>query len=78
MSLSQLLVSAAVRRFMDASHISQTAIGRILGVNQSQVSARLRGAIRWSLDDIDRLAAAGVPIALTSTDPEEVATNENR
>lgn len=63
---------------MDTSHISQTAIGRILGVNQSQVSARLRGTIRWSLDDIDRLAAAGVPIALTSTDPEEVATNENR
>lgn len=51
---------------MDASHISQTTLGRILGVNQSQVSARLRGAIRWSLDDIDRLAAAGVPIALTA------------
>lgn len=63
---------------MDANHITQGAVARILGVNQGQVSARLRGATRWSLDDIDRLAAAGVPIALTSTDPKEVATNENR
>jgi hypothetical protein len=52
---------------MDASHISQTTLGRILGVNQSQVSARLRGVIRWSLDDIDRLAAAGVPISITAS-----------
>lgn len=52
---------------MDAYHISQTALGRILGVNQSQVSARLRGAIRWSLDDVDRLAAAGVPISITAS-----------
>nr|DAN31948.1 MAG TPA: helix-turn-helix domain protein [Caudoviricetes sp.] len=75
---NQLLVSRAVRRFMDANHITQGAIARVLGVNQGQVSARLRGATRWSLDDLDRLAAAGVPIVLASTDPEEVATNENR
>jgi hypothetical protein len=59
---------------MDASHISQTMLGRILGVNQSQVSARLRGAIRWSLDDVDRLADAGVPITLTATTLEKDAS----
>ena len=59
---------------MDASHISQAMLGRILGVNQSQVSARLRGAIRWSLDDVDRLADAGVPITLTATTLEKDAS----
>ena len=77
MASNQLFVSHAVRRFMDANHITQGGVARILGVNQGQVSARLRGATRWSLDDLDRLAAAGVPIALTSTDPKET-NNETR
>ena len=56
---------------MDASHMTQAAVGRALGISQSQVSARLQGRIRWSLDDIDRLAAVGVPVAITSTAPWE-------
>lgn len=71
MSLSHSLVSNEVRRYMDASHMTQTAVGRALGISQSQVSARLQGRIRWSLDDIDRLAAVGVPVSVTSTAPWE-------
>ena len=71
MSLTHSFVTSEVRRYMDASHITQAAIGRALGISQSQVSARLQGRVRWSVDDIDRLAAAGVPIAITSTAPWE-------
>ena len=71
MSLSHSLVSNEVRRYMDASHMTQAAVGRALGISQTQVSARLQGRIRWSLDDIDRLAAVGVPVAITSTAPWE-------
>lgn len=71
MSLSHSLVSNEVRRYMDASHMTQAAVGRALGISQSQVSARLQGRIRWSLDDIDRLAAVGVPVSVTSTSPWE-------
>lgn len=56
---------------MDASHTTQASLGRALGISQSQVSARLQGRIRWSLDDIDRLAAVGVPVSVTSTAPWE-------
>jgi len=71
MSLSHSLVSNEVRRYMDASHMTQAAVGRALGISQSQVSARLQGRIRWSLDDIDRLSAVGVPVSVTSTAPWE-------
>lgn len=71
MSLTHSFVTSEVRRYMDASHITQAAVGRALGISQSQVSARLQGRVRWSVDDIDRLAAAGVPIAITSTTPWE-------
>lgn len=56
---------------MDASHMNQADLARVLGVNQTRVSARLRGETQWSLADIDRLAAVGVPIAVTSTAPWE-------
>lgn len=71
MSLTHSFVTTEVRRYMDASHITQAAMGRALGISQSQVSARLQGRVRWSVDDIDRLTAVGVPIAVVSTEPWE-------
>lgn len=49
---------------MQAEHYTQADVAQRLGLSQSLVSARLRGATRWSLDDLDALIAAGVPIGL--------------
>lgn len=49
---------------MGANHVTQADIAARLGVTQSQVSSRLRGATRWSLDDLDVLWDMGVDIAL--------------
>nr|DAF88825.1 MAG TPA: Regulatory protein-modification, helix-turn-helix, transcriptional regulator, DNA [Siphoviridae sp. ctcRb7] len=38
-----------------------------IGVQQSVLSKKLLGSRRWSLNDLDRLADAGVPIHLTAT-----------
>lgn len=43
---------------------SQTDLARLLGMHQTSISARLGGRARWSLDDIDALADAGI-ITLT-------------
>lgn len=75
MATSQTIVSREVRQFMAATAATQTDISKILGVSQSQVSARLHGRTRWNVNDLDALRAAGVPIALSAysiVDPEEV------
>lgn len=59
---------------MASTSQTQVDIASILGVSQSQVSARLRGRTRWTFDDLDALRDAGVSIALTAygLDSEEV------
>lgn len=52
---------------MRATGLSQAAIAAAIGLRQSALSKRIRGALRWSLTDLDRLADAGVPIHLTAT-----------
>lgn len=49
---------------MAANHLTQADVGASLGIPQSKVSARLRGATRWSLDDLDKLWDMGVPLSL--------------
>lgn len=49
---------------MQAEHYTQADVAQRLGLSQSLVSARLRGATRWSLDDLDKLWDLGVPIDL--------------
>ena len=51
------VVSRAVRLLMAEHEVNQTALALVLGVTQTQVSARLRGKAQWSLDDLARLAA---------------------
>ncbi|WP_428639166.1 helix-turn-helix domain-containing protein [Schaalia sp.] len=75
MATSQTIVSREVRQFMTATAATQCDISKILGVSQSQVSARLHGRARWTFSDLDALRDAGVPIALSAysiVDPEEV------
>ena len=67
MDTSHDIVTREVTRYMRATSLSQAAIATSIGLRQSALSKRLRGALRWSLNDLDRLADAGVPIHLTAT-----------
>lgn len=66
MSLSQSIISRETKRFMRAHCVTQAELGRHLHITQSQVSARLRGTVRWTLDDLDRLCNLGVPVRIAS------------
>ncbi|EJF51687.1 DNA-binding helix-turn-helix protein [Schaalia georgiae F0490] len=66
MSFSQSIISRETKRFMRAHHITQADLGQYLKITQSQVSARLRGTVRWTLDDLDRLCDLGVPVRIAS------------
>ena len=56
---------------MTAAGLSQKALAPALDMTQGTLSRKLVGTRRWTLDDIDRLAAAGVPVSVTSTAPWE-------
>lgn len=60
----QELISNEVRRHMDTFDLTQDDIARVLGVQQPAIWKKLAGLRRWSLDDIERLEAFGVPIAV--------------
>lgn len=64
LSLSQTAINRQIKRFMTSEHLNQTQLGARIGLQQTNVSARLRGKTRWTLDDLDKLAAMGVPITL--------------
>ncbi len=53
---------------MMAADLTQSDLATTLGITQTQVSARLRGATRWSVDDLDALRDIGVPITLSAYD----------
>lgn len=67
MDTSHDIVTREVTRYMCATGLSQAAMAAAIGLRQSALSKRIRGALRWSLTDLDRLADAGVPIHLTAT-----------
>ena len=66
MDTSHDIVTREVTRYMRATGLSQAAIATSIGLRQSALSKRIRGELRWSLTDLDRLADAGVPIHLTT------------
>lgn len=74
MSFSQTVVTREVTRYMSAAGVNQGALAHVLGITQGALSRKLRGHRGWTLDDIDRLAAAGVPITLTATTLEKDAS----
>lgn len=45
-----------VKALMGRHDVNQTMLAEWLGINQTAVSARLRGATKWSLDDVERIA----------------------
>ena len=64
MATTQTAISREVRRWMQAEHYTQLDVARRLGISQPQVSGRLKGSVKWSLDDLDKLWDLGVPIDL--------------
>lgn len=59
---------------MAATSHTQADIARLIGLDQTAVSRRLTGRSRWSMDDLDALMDAGVPLTLSvyGLDSEEV------
>lgn len=56
-------VSAEVRSLLGRHDLRQQDLVPALGVNQGQVSKRMKGHIAWSVDDIESLAEFfGVPV----------------
>mgnify|MGYP004585513283 CR=1 FL=1 len=66
MVTSQTVISREVRQFMATTSSTQSDIARLIGLDQTAVSRRLLGRAHWSLDDLDALRDAGVPLALTT------------
>ena len=67
MSISQAVITREVTRYMNAAGLSQTALAPALEMTQGTLSRKLVGTRRWTLADLDRLAAVGVPVSITST-----------
>ena len=59
---SNVAVTRVVRRWMKEQRLSQARLAELLGIPQTAVSRRLRGVVRWSLDDLDMLVVAGAPV----------------
>ena len=55
-----MVTTRKVRQFLEETHTSQESLAKALRLTQSTLSARLRNETRWSLDDLDALADAGV------------------
>ena len=64
MTSTQTIVSRIVRRYIADNRLSISSLSRIMDVSRPTLSARLSGATRWNLDDVDRLIQLGVPIGL--------------
>lgn len=60
-SLSSIM-SEEVRSIMARRNVNQTTLAVIMGINQTAVSARLRGRTPWKIDELETLAEFfGVP-----------------
>jgi len=49
-------VSSEIKALMGRHGVNQTMLAAWLGVNQTAVSARLRGVTEWKVTEIDRVA----------------------
>lgn len=51
-------VGRRVHHMMWDAKMTQTALGKVLGMDQSSLAKRLRGDRRWDLDEVAAVAAA--------------------
>lgn len=67
-------VASEVRAEMARQHVSQRQIAEALGVDQSQVSRRLRGEIALNTTELEQVANfLGVPVTNFLVTPERAA-----
>lgn len=52
------VISHNVRRLMDQRRVSQQELANAVGLPQSSISKRLRGAVPWDADDLEAVAIA--------------------
>lgn len=64
MTSIQTCVSRIVRRYLADTNTSVTSLAKKVGLSRPTLSARLSGATRWTIDDLDRLIQIGTPIGL--------------
>ena len=50
-------VSAAIRSHLAYRRLTQADLADALGISQTQVSARMRGEVRWTVNDLYAVAA---------------------
>lgn len=65
------VINQEIARYKRAAGLTQTALGKMCGLQQSGISKRLGGSIEWSFADLDRLSNGGVSIELTFSILEE-------
>lgn len=66
-------VAASVRAEMARKNLSQRALAEVLGITQSAVSARLRGAVAFDVDELGAVASA-LDIPIQDLIPQEAAS----
>lgn len=70
MTNTQEMISREVRLFMASRNITATELARLCGMNQSLISGRLVGRIRWNSDDLERLRRVGISVSLPAFQDE--------
>jgi transcriptional regulator with XRE-family HTH domain len=45
-------VSASIRSHLAYRRLTQSELAEVLGISQTQVSARMRGEVRWTVNDL--------------------------
>lgn len=53
-------ITLIVYDYMKANHLTQSDIGKVLGVGQSSIARRFTGKCSWLVKDLEALAAKGV------------------
>ena len=56
MSATTKVIAEATRELIESEGMSQEQVGSLLGRSQSYVSARTKGLLPWTTEDIDKLA----------------------
>lgn len=75
----QTCVSRIVRRYLADRQMSVTALAKKIGLSRPTLSARLSGATRWTIDDLEDLVRIGVPVdfEIFGSAIEEAYSNED-
>lgn len=72
-------VSEAVDRERQRQGLSRSGLARLLGWGPGQVTRKLDGQLRWSMDDLDLVSERlGVPLPLLLAPARELVSTTHR